>query len=56
VRLDGRKIIDVRAVQAEVARRLGGDCHPEASASDVGESRDGSPFRDLEEEASHAAA
>jgi hypothetical protein len=35
VRADGRKIIDVHAVQAEVARRLG--CHPE-------ERREGSAF------------
>ena len=31
VRKDGRKIIDVRAVQAEVTLRLGASCHPERS-------------------------
>jgi hypothetical protein len=37
VRKDGRKIIDVGAVQAEVALRLGtGDCHPERREGSAG--------------------
>jgi hypothetical protein len=48
VRKDGRKIIDVRAVQAEVSRRLSGQpeengaCHPESFRSAQDKLREGS--------------
>ena len=50
VRKDGRKIIDVRAVQEEVALRL--SCHPERSACPDGAQRRG----DRDPEGSHVAA
>jgi len=55
VRADGKKIIDVRAVQAEVSRRLG--CHPEREARNTGRSESAEArAHPIRQEALHAAA